>query len=838
MNSQSFILENEGREARFISPGSGHIPARRLRICFLGDTIARITFTTRETFSDTQSRIVVNRSNRIEFQMVEEFDRFRVFTKTMTVCVAKATGALTYLDSRGNVLHQEPARGGKFLKSRIVKRNTFASPTEAEILSATMNVDGARAAATILSTAADREAYEARLDFDFFPDEAVFGLGSHEEGYGNLRGRSRNLYQQNMKAVVPHLVSTRGYGILLDCCSLMTFHDDEQGTFWWADCVPELDFYFLAGGDFAGVIRNYRQLTGAPPLPPIWAFGYVQSKERYVTASEMLEIVREYRRREIPLDLIVLDWKSWPNRAGWGQKSFDLTRFPDPGQFIDDLHSEDVRLMMSIWPIMTGGCENQRELLARGEMLGNHATYNAFDPNARDSYWQQARRGLFSHGVDAWWCDCTEPFEADWTGAVKPNPQHRLTINTAAAKLYIDEADINAYSLVHSQGIYEGQRTTTSAKRVLNLTRGSYAGQSRYGTITWNGDICGTWDCLRRTVAEGLNFCATGEPYWTVDAGGFFVDHRPDLWFWRGDYPPGTRGLTPIDALQPDPADTGSRDLGFHELYVRWLQYSVFLPMMRSHGTDVPREIWRFGEPGNPFYDAIATAIRLRYLLLPTIYSLAARVTFGDGSILRPLALAYPADLATHNIDDAFLFGPLLVCPVLNAQYYGPGSTPISNPTQSRKVYLPANTDWYCVHTYGHKVGGQTVFADTPLDRIPVFAPAGTILVLAREMQHTGQLRSAPHEICVFTGHDGSFTWYEDAGDGYEYEAGSSAQVTLFWSESSGELTLAAREGSFHGLTVSRELNIRFVTPLGSLVASLHYSGAALRINLHAAIPA
>ncbi len=222
---------------------------------------------------------------------------------------------------------------------------------------------------------------------------------------------------------------------------------------------------------------------------------------------------------------IVLDWKSWPNGAGWGQKSFDPLRFPDPKGFTEKLHELGAKLMISIWPIMTGGCENQRELNERGLMLGNQSTYNAFLPEARACYWEQARRGLFEHGVDAWWCDCTEPFEADWSGAVKPPPAERLVINTEASKLYLDAGEINTYSLLHSQGIYDGQRSVRDDKRVLNLTRSSYAGQHRYGTFTWNGDVCATWETLRQCIPEGVNFCATGEPYWTVDAGGFFVDN-------------------------------------------------------------------------------------------------------------------------------------------------------------------------------------------------------------------------------------------------------------------------------------------------------------------------
>ncbi len=679
----------------------------------------------------------------------------------------------------------------------------------------------------------DRDAFEAKLEFVFAKDEALFGLGSHEEGYANLRGRSRDLYQQNMKAVVPHLVSTRGYSVLFDCGSLMTFHDDEQGSFWWADVVDELDYYVICGGSFDGVMRGYRHLTGATPLPPKWAFGYVQSKERYVTADEMIEVVAEYRRRRIPLDCIVLDWKSWPNGAGWGQKSFDSLRFPDPGGFTGKLHELGTKLMVSIWPIMTGGCENQRELGERGLMLGNQSTYNAFLPEARACYWNQAWRGLFAHGVDAWWCDCTEPFEADWSGSVKPSPTERLAINTEASKLYLDAGEINIYSLAHSQGIYEGQRSVRDDKRVLNLTRSSYAGQHRYGTFTWNGDVCATWETLRRSIPEGVNFCATGEAYWTVDAGGFFVDNRPDLWFWRGEYPGGCRGLTPMDAPAPDLKDTGSTDLGFWELYTRWLQYAAFLPMFRSHGTDVPREIWRFGEEGSLFYEAIAACIRLRYRLLPYIYSLAAAVTREGVAMVRAVALEFPKDVHTHDLSDEFFFGPsLLVCPVTQPMYYRQESRPISDVAKAREAYLPAGSQWFDFWNGSLYNGGQVALVDAPIERIPVFVRAGSIVPMTEPMQFVDEDRSAAYEIRVYTGADAAFVLYEDAGDGYAYERGEYALVLLEWDENTRDLIVRARKGSFPEMVQEREFRIVFITADGTRQCKLRYKGEEVRLRM------
>jgi alpha-D-xyloside xylohydrolase len=614
---------------------------------------------------------------------------------------------------------------------------------------------------------------------------------------------------------------------------------------------------------------------------PKWAFGYAQSKERYVNAAEMVSVVREYRRRKIPLDLIVLDWKSWPAGSGWGQKSFDPVRFPDPETFTNELHKLGARLMISIWPIMTGDCPNQRELLEGGLMLGNQSTYDAFNEEARKVYWEQANRGLFSKGIDAWWCDCTEPFEADWSGAVKPEADARLAINTEQSKRYIDAGYINAYSLLHSKGIYEGQRRVTRDKRVINLTRSSYAGQHRYATITWSGDICATWETLRRSIPEGLNFCAAGEPYWTLDIGGFFIKNDPTLWFWHGDYDAGCRGLTGPDNTEPDPRDTGCTDPGFHELYTRWLQYAVFLPMFRSHGTDAAREIWRFGDEGNPFYDTIAKYIRLRYQLIPYIYSLAAQVTLNSYTLLRAVALDFSEDEATHNLTDQFLFGSaFMVCPVTNPMYYSRNSQPIggdstgevaspspvsrSEPLNSgapphpslslsggeggrrpgegvvhgeggrglttgslltRPVYLPKGSRWYDFWTEKVYEGGQTINAAAPLETIPLFVRAGAIVPMSPVMQYVDETPDAPYEIRIYDGADGEFFLYEDAGDNYDYEKGIYSLVKLSWNDRKGELVISERKGSFKGIVSERDFQIVLISEKGKEMKNVIYTG-------------
>ena len=474
----------------------------------------RIRYSLKAQFSQKASLIVTARPDPNTPFTVEETAGALVFaTAEVRITIDCQTAAFAYYDNQGNLLTREPARGGKTLEPMDVLVSVFDETTTTE---SRENVDGLRSDARNVRQVVDRQAYHTKLEFEWATGEALYGLGSHEEGMFNLRGQHQFLYQHNMKVVVPVLVSTRGYGLVFDSCSLMIFHDDAFGSYLWSDVDDELDYYFIYGPEFDQLVHEVRELTGHSPMLPKWAFGYIQSKERYVTQAELLDVVREYRQRRLPLDGIVLDWKSWTGEL-WGQKSFDPTRFPDPDQLTVDLHALGARMMISIWPIMRPGGSNWQEMRERGYLLGNQATYNAFDEGARACYWRQANEGLFAHGIDAWWCDCTEPFESDWKGPVKPGPDERVWINAGEGKRYLDPEYINAYSLLHSQGIYEGQRQVTRAKRVVNLTRSAYLGQQRYATITWSGDIIARWEIFRKQIPDGLNFCVTGMPFWLLN---------------------------------------------------------------------------------------------------------------------------------------------------------------------------------------------------------------------------------------------------------------------------------------------------------------------------------
>lgn len=723
----------------------------------------------------------------VTFTVNESTEGLIFSTTEVTITICRQTLAFAYYDSQGHLLTREPDRGGKTLDPVDVWVSVFdeSAPVESR-----ENADGIRSDARTFSQVVDRKAYHTKLEFEWAEDEALYGLGSHEEGMFNLRGQHQYLYQQNMKVVVPALVSTRGYGIVMDSYSLMTFHDDAFGSYLWSDVDDELDYYFVYGPEFDQIIHEIRALTGHSPMLPKWAFGYVQSKERYVTQDELVNVVREYRDRQLPLDCIVLDWKSWTGNL-WGQKTLDPERFPNPNQMTADLHALNAHLMVSIWPTMRPGGANWQEMKEQGHLLGNQATYNAFSAAARACYWKQANQGLFARGVDAWWCDCTEPFEADWKGAVKPEPEERLRINTGEAKRYLDPEFINAYSLLHSQGIYEGQRQVTHEKRVVNLTRSAYLGQQRFATVTWSGDTAACWDTLRRQIADGLNFCAAGMPYWTTDIGAFFVKRKPEMWFWNGDF------------------NEGVDDLGYRELYVRWFQYGSFLPMFRAHGTDTPREIWRFGEPGEPFYEALASTLKLRYRLLPYIYSLAGWVTQHDYTMMRALPFDFRSDPATYEISDQYMFGPaLLVNPITWPMLYQAGSQPLKDIPATRPVYLPAGTTWYGFWDGEKYAGGQTVQADAPLDRLPLFVRAGSILPMGPVRQHVNDLPEAPVELHIFPGQDGAFELYDDEGDRYNYENGAFTTIHIQWQEDARQLIIGAIRGQYPGMPEQRSFEI------------------------------
>ena len=699
----------------------------------------------------------------------------------LEIRINRDDGILSFFSKAGKLLLREQPPE---LAEKEIRLNEFGSGASVR---ETMGVDGARASASPVETRLDRTGVHGRLRFRLQEGEAIYGLGSHEEGFGNLRGHERLLYQHNLKAVVPVLVSTAGWGMLLDMGCSMVFRDGAEGMELSFDCADTADWYFLYGdGSYRSLMEKMRSLTGAAPMLPRYAMGFTQSKERYVTAEELTGVAAEYRRRKIPLDLIVQDWQTWP-QGQWGLKRYDRSRFPEG--FVKPLHDMHVRVMLSVWPNLQGDRNADREeLLRAGCMLGNRSTYNAFLPEARAIYARQLRDGLMGEGIDAWWCDCTEPFECDWHGSERPTDEQRMRLNTVEARKYLDPTAISLFSLCHSQGMYEALRRENGRQRVLNVTRSSWTGQHRYAAVTWSGDVCAAWETLRRHTPEGLNFTVTGEPWWNCDIGGFFTD-RKEPWFWRGDFPGGTA------------------DPGYRELFVRWMQYACFLTLMRAHGTDAPREIWQFGEEGEPFYDAIARCIRMRYRLLAYQYSLMAETCMGGMPMIRIPALVFPEDPRLRETDHEMMLGDqLLVCPVTRPVYYLPGGERIPRPDETAEAYLPAGCRWYAADGTETYEGGQTVTVAASLDRVPVFVRAGSILPLMPVQQYTDENPDPVTELEIWPGMDGTFCFYDDDGISYDYEQGKYQRIEMSWQEQMGTLTLAAQSG---GLRRPRRFSAR-----------------------------
>lgn len=539
---------------------------------------------------------------------------------------------------------------------------------------------------------------------------------------------------------------------------------------WTSEASDGIDYYFFYGPKIANVIAGYRQATGAAPLPPKWALGLWQSKERYNTQQEWLDIAEGYRSRHLPLDNLVQDWFYW-NPHPWGSHQFDPARYPDPAAGIKALHDKyHLHFMISVWGKFEPGSAanpdaNFDTMNARGFLypeMGERARYyDAFNPNARALYWQLMKSQIFDKGVDAWWLDASEP-EVDFRAW-----------RVAHTALGPGATVLNAWPLMHTTAVSQGQLQAAPDKRVFILTRSAYAGQQRTGAATWSGDITASWDVYAHQIPAGLNFCLSGVPYWTTDIGAFFVP--------GGTYP------------------GGSSNPAYRELFTRWFQYGAFCPIFRIHGTDTPKELWRFGPEYQPI---LAEYDTLRYRLMPYTYSQAWQVTQEGSTLMRGLVMDFQNDPRVYDINDEFLFGPaLLVCPVTK-----PGAA-------SRTVYLPAGTRWTDFWTGQTLKGGQTTNSPTPIQTMPLFVRAGSILPMGPEMQYTGEKPSDPIELRIYPGADGTLTLYEDEGNNNGYKKGRSATIPLAWNDKARTLTIGARQGSFPGMLKRLTFQIVWVRP-------------------------
>lgn len=666
-------------------------------------------------------------------------------------------------------------------EAKEIYRYTFAGgKPEIETI---RTVDGERSFVKNADTVKVGDSYQAQISLEITDDEAIYGLGQHEDGIYNYRNCKEYLYHNNMKIPMPVFLSSNGYGVLFDASCMMTYEESDNIIKLNFDAADKIDMYVMAGDNFDELIAAIRSLTGHNVMLPRWAYGYIQSKERYKTQDEILETARRFKKENIPLSCIVLDWLSWED-GKWGNQIFDKARFPEAKKMVDELHKEGIKFMISVWPNRKEGCENHGEFLSAGKLLCNFSTYDAFDEEARDIYWKQMERELFPAGTDAWWCDSTEPFTPDWNGLEKRPNEERYQMAIDSTNKYLDARNSSAYCVMHSKGIYEHQRAVNDGRRITNLTRAGYLGTQKYGTILWSGDIAATWQTFRNQIAEGLSMGMSGISNWTWDTGAFFAGatkcwrvwcnttEGTAPWFWQGDF------------------EDGVKDLGYAELYTRWLQAACFLPIMRSHGTDTPREPWNFGEKGNVYYDTIVKYIKLRYKLMPYIYSLAIESVVNDSTMMRSLAFDYLNDEKARLIKDSFMLGSsIYVCPVVEPCAYGPNSE-VLNKAFTREVYFPKGSNWYDFESGEKYEGGTLVKVDAPIEKIPVFVKEGSIIPMSNGLDGSLDV------VKVFGNIDADITMYTDSGDTYAYEENGFKEIKISWNASDKKLRTMDNNGN------------------------------------------
>jgi len=621
-------------------------------------------------------------------------------------------------------------------------------------------------------------------------DEAIYGLGQQQQGKMVQRNLKLNMIQGNTDDYVPLFVSIKGYGLFWDNYSPTLFEDNQESTSFRSDVGDCIDYYFMSGHNADGVITQMRDLTGQAPMFPLWTFGYWQSKERYKSQDEVVGVVKKYRELGVPLDGIIQDWQYWGNNYLWNAMEFLNDEFPNPKKMIDDVHGLNAHMIISIWNSFGPQTKQYKELEKIGALMDFQTwpqsgstlwppkrdypsgvrVYDPYNPEARDIYWKYLNKGIFSLGMDGWWMDSSEPDHLDF----KPSDFDNKTYLGSFRKVR------NAFPLMTVGGLSQHQRAVTSDKRVFILTRSAFAGQQRYGANTWSGDVTASWDALKNQISAGLNFSLSGVPYWNSDIGGFFLTKfRKKL-----------------------------NDADYRELYARWIQFGTFCPMMRSHGEGAPREIYQFGKKGDKVYDAIEKYINLRYSLLPYIYSISRDITANQSSMMRALMMDFANDKKALDINDEYMFGKsILVCPVTKGMYSKDTEEDFST-IKTKELYLPKGADWYDFWTGEKQTGGQTIAKETPIDLIPLYLKAGSILPIGPKVQYATEKKWDNLEIRVYEGANGEFTLYEDENDNYNYEKGAFSTITFTWNDAKKTLTISDHKGSFPGMLTERKFNI------------------------------
>jgi len=731
-----------------------------LKVQVCSDSVIRVLYSPTALFPK-QADFVVTKQNwaATQWTMNSTDDAVTLTTSLLKVTVTRKDGAIAYGELNGDPLVEESSR--RLTPEKVNGEDTYRAESF-------VNLYGSH--------------------------EALYGLGQHQAGVWNYRGESVDISQENSNIAVPLMLSSKGYGIFWNNASRSRFNNRFANYLYVSSEVADvIDYYFLYGPEFDQIIAGYRDLTGQVPMFGKWAYGFWQCKNRYKSQDEILGVARKYRDLHIPVDNIVQDWFWW-NRKG----EFVFNKnYPDPKAMVDQLHSENFHLMISIWPFFEPGSANYDYMQNKGWFVDKFkyakppyhtngmAVYDATSAEARKYYWDQVNNGLFRIGLDAWWMDTTEPETEGQDENILLN--HRLAAGSG-------NRYVNAYPLLDTQAVYQGQRSVSDKKRVFILSRSAFAGSQRNGVTAWSGDINSDWLSFRRQVPAGLNFALSGIPYWTTDIGGF------------------------VSGSPADPA--------FRELFIRWFQYGTFNPILRVHGTRHPdeNELWSYGPDAQTI---LVNFDRLRYRLLPYIYSLAWKTTSEAYTPMRPLVMDFRSDPRAQNTGDQFMFGPAFLV------------NPVTDPAvATRQLYLP-DTKWYDFWTGSMLEGGRTTMAIAPLERLPLYVRAGSILPLGPDEEWSTEKVADPIELRIYRGANGDFTLYEDENDNYDYEKGAYATIPLHWDDAGHTLTMGDRRGQFPGMLESRSFRLIFVSenhgvgvsPTDAADKVVEYSGKQITVT-------
>lgn len=734
------------------------------------DDIIEVKYTIFNSFQDKPSLMVNKKWNYSSFNVTENKTGYVITTKRLKIWVDKATNAIRYTDLQGNEILAEDNTDNKTVTP---------------------------------ATIAGIHTYNVSTQFNSPANEGLFGLGCHPTDTLsiNYKGRNQDLAIRYMTGAIPVLLSTRGYGLMWDNYSASNFYGAEADNTkfkYVSESGKQVDYYFFYGPSFDQIINSYRIATGKAPMFPKWAFGLFQSQDRYMSQKEVLSVKDNYRNNHIPVDVIVQDWYYW-DPFPIGIHEMNPTRYPDPKKMVDELHKANIHGMISIWPVFGKGTKNYDALQKMGGLTSitwdNVVThtfdtyYDAHNPKARELYWDQARDSLVKRfGWDAWWVDQCEPDNGD------------LLDDRRRANFWIGKGIdyFNTYSLEHSEGIYHGWRRDIPGKRAFFLIRQSFAGEQRNAATLWSSDIFCGFGAFKSQVPQGINACVSGIPYWTSDIGGY-------QYHWQAP-----------DWSKPE----------FRELFTRWFQFGTFCPIFRIHGKG---ERALFSKNWDDTTKAILLKYdKLRYRLLPYIYSLAGKTTLNNYTMMRSLAFDFRNDPQVYSIPDQYMFGPaFLVNPVTDQG------------AKSRKVYLPKAT-WYNFWTGEKLKGGQAIDASAPINTLPLYVKAGSIVPMGAEVEYATEKTNKPVELRIYPGADGKFTVYEDENDNYNYEKGKYATYTLTWDDKRHTLSISDIKGSYAGMPKSYKFNIVLVngghganeTVTEHADKELKYTGKAMSVKL------